>query len=77
MATIAFFLGTRVWKESDVSETLLAIASGKLTLQPSGAEQRLKYPDRKDVQEVRDENQKVDRIMAHVIIECISRKKPG
>jgi hypothetical protein len=78
MVTAGYFLGTRIGKEpQDASGTLLSVASGDLTLQPSGAELRLKYPGRADVEEIRNENQKVDRIIAHLVCEYLFRQKPG
>jgi hypothetical protein len=77
MVIASFFLGTRVGKESSgtskQSDLLLAIASGEMTLQPTGAELRKRFPAApQDVESIRNENQKVDRIIAHLICERMS-----
>jgi hypothetical protein len=74
MVTASFFLGARLAKEagetSKQTELLLAIANGDATLQPTGAELRQRFPGAPpDIESIRDENQKVDRIIAHVICE--------
>jgi hypothetical protein len=79
MVLASYLLGTRLAKEeSDTSkqtDLLVAIANGDTTLQPSGAELRQRFPTApSDVESVRNENHKVDRIIAHLICERLNRR---
>jgi hypothetical protein len=79
MVLASFFLGTRLAKEASetnkMTDLLVAIASGETTLQPSGAELRQQFPSApSDVESIRTENQKVERIIAHLICERLGRK---
>jgi hypothetical protein len=69
MVLAGFLLGSRLAKESSdeskQSELLRAIASGEFTLQSPAAPL--------DVERIRTENQKIDRIIAYLICECISK----
>lgn len=78
MVLASFFLGTRLGKESSditkLTELLIAIASGDMTLQPTGAELRQHFPaSPPDVESVRDEDQKVERIIAYLICERLKK----
>ena len=79
MVLASFFLGTRLARQASDATALIellgAIASGDTTLQPTGAELRQQFPAApSDVESVRNENQKVDRIIAHLICERLNRK---
>lgn len=79
MLLASFFLGTRVGKEatdaSQLTELLRGIASGDTTLQPTGAEVRQRFPAAPaDIESIRTGNQKVDRIIAHLVCERLARK---
>jgi hypothetical protein len=79
MVLASFFLGTRLGKDasdtSKLTELLIEIASGDITLQPTGAELRQHFPAApSDVESVRNENQTVDRIIAHLICERLNRR---
>jgi hypothetical protein len=70
LITASFFLGEKLAKQAntDPSQTLLAVASGDLTLHDTGAEIRKRFPDAStNLEAILNENQKVERIVAHLI----------
>src|ERR1700676_5337142 len=74
----SFSLGTRLaMHESGTrkqGDLLADIASGDMTLQPTAAELRQQFlAAPTDIESIRNENQKVDRIIAHLLIEQFSR----
>jgi len=76
MVLASFFFGTRFAKQGgDATEILFKIANGDLTLQPTAAELRQQFPTApSDIESIRNENQKVERIIAHLICECMNKR---
>ncbi len=79
MVLAAFLLGDRLGKKAEDTEKLLEllneVASGDMTTQPTGAELRQQFPTApQDIEAIRTENQKVERIIAHLLCERLSRK---
>src|SRR5690348_765691 len=75
---LAFLLGTRIAEQANseekLTEVLVSVAKGELSLQPSGAEVRSQHPDAKDTEQIRADNQDTDRIMAHLVVQWFHQR---
>jgi len=60
-------LGVGTTPSNKVADIVAAVANGKETLIPSGAEIRQKFPDAPaDIEDIRTDNQKTDQVIARL-----------